>query len=87
MANWMDRLDLPDEALPAHALVEIIDDSRVLIEHHRGVTQYGREQICVKVKKGFVCVTGTCLELKRMTKTQLIITGRIGCVRLERMGN
>lgn len=86
MANWMDRFDLPDELIPARSLVEIMDDSRVLIEQHKGVTQYSHDSICVRVRCGTVCVTGSCLELKRMVKGQLIISGRIHCVRLERMG-
>lgn len=86
MPNWMDRFDLPDEPLPTHSLVEIVDDNRVLIEQHKGVTEYGRCRICVRIKNGFVQVNGSCLQLKRMTKGQLIITGRIECVKLERTG-
>ena len=78
--------DLPDEPIPGVPLVEIAGEKRVLIEHHCGVTEYGRCQICVKVKFGFVMVIGQRLELARMTKEQLIITGRIECVKLERRG-
>lgn len=78
--------DLNDEPLPGVPLVEIAGDSRVLIEHHFGVTQYGRCQICVRVKYGLVVVQGTRLELARMTKQQLVITGCIECVKLERRG-
>lgn len=78
--------DLNDEPLPGVPLVEIAGDSRVLIEHHFGVTQYGRCQICVRVKYGLVVVQGTRLELARMTKQQLVIAGCIECVKLERRG-
>lgn len=77
-----DMADLPDEAIPGLALVEIAGNRRVLIEHHCGVIGYGKCQICVKVKNGTVSVSGSCLELQRMTKTQIIITGRIEDVRL-----
>lgn len=78
--------DLSDEPIPGVPLVEIAGEKRVLIEHHCGVTEYGRCQICVKVKFGFVMVMGQRLELARMTKEQLIITGKIECVKLERRG-
>lgn len=78
--------DLPDEPIPGLPLVEIAGEKRVLIEHHCGVTEYGRCQICVKVKFGLVMVMGQRLELARMTKDQLIITGKIECVKLERRG-
>lgn len=76
--------DLPDEPLPGLPLVEIAGNRRVLIEHHRGVVEYGQQKICVKVKYGQVCICGTALELARMTKGQLIITGCIDSVHLIR---
>lgn len=82
--RWMDRLDLPDEPGPGQTLVEIAGHSRVLIEQHCGVVQYGPQTICVRVKFGFITVSGHCLELTRMTRHQLIISGRIDGVRLER---
>ncbi|MBQ7817409.1 MAG: YabP/YqfC family sporulation protein [Oscillospiraceae bacterium] len=88
--HFMERItnaaDLSDELIPGVPLVEIAGDRRVLIEHHCGVTQYGRCQISVRVKYGTVVVVGTQLELTRMTGQQLIITGRIECVQLERGG-
>lgn len=86
--NWMDRLtenmDLPGEPMPAQPLVELAGDRRVLIEHHLGVSQYSREQICVKVNYGHIQICGSCLELNRMTGQQLVVTGQIHCVTLLR---
>ena len=86
--SWMHRLtmaaDLPDEPIPGRPLVEIIDHSRVLIENHKGVTEYGANLICVKVKFGFIRICGSHLELSRMTKGQLIITGSIDTIQLCR---
>lgn len=79
-----DRTDLQDEALPGQPLLELYGDRRVLIEHHRGVTEYGRERIQVRVRYGWICVCGGCLELARMTAEQLVITGRIDSVNLVR---
>ena len=83
--GWLDRLadqaDLPGEAQP---LMELAGDRRVLIEHHQGVTQYGSGCICVKVKYGLLSVEGCGLELARMSREQLIITGRIDQIRLIR---
>ena len=76
--------DLPDEPIPGRPLVEIVDHSRVLIENHMGVTEYGENLIRVKVKFGSICVCGCNLELSRMTKGQLIISGHIEAVQLCR---
>lgn len=86
--NWMERLaegmDLPGEPIPGQPLAELAGDRRLLIEHHRGVTQYSREQICVKVSYGHIQVCGSCLELSRMTAEQLVISGQIRQITLLR---
>lgn len=73
------------EAIPAgHPLLELYGDRRVLIEHHRGVIEYGRERIQVCARYGQICICGSCLELAKMTSEQLVITGRIDSVHLVR---
>lgn len=86
--HWLDRLseaaDLTGENPPGQPIIEVAGDRRVLIERHKGVVQYGSDKICVKVKFGTVCVCGSCLELARMTKEQLVISGRVDSVTLCR---
>ncbi len=88
--HFMERIaeaaDLHDEPIPGLPLVEIAGDRRVLVEHHCGVTQYGRCRISIRVKFGSVVIVGTGLELTRMTGQQLIVNGKIDCVQLERSG-
>ena len=79
-----DRLDLPGESLPGQVLVEISGENRLLIEHHCGVREYSRERIGVKVKYGVLQVCGSCLELRCMTREQLVISGKIDCIVLKR---
>lgn len=76
--------DLPGEYSPGLPIVEICNDSRVLIENHKGVTAYGSNEICVKVSFGTLCVSGSCLALARMTRHQLVIIGHIDGVSLKR---
>ena len=88
--NWIQKLadqaDLSAEPMPGVPVVELAGDRRVLIERHQGMTEYSRERICVKVSYGMVCVCGCGLELSRMTRDQLVISGRIDCVQLQRRG-
>ena len=79
-----DRLDLPGESLPGQVVVEITGENRVLIEHHCGVREYSRERIGVKVKYSMLQVCGSCLELRCMTREQLVISGKIDCIVLKR---
>lgn len=86
--NWIQRLadgmELEEETVPTLPVVEIGGDRRVLIERHGGITEYSRERIGVKVRYGTVCVLGCGLEVTRMTRNQLVISGRIDSVQLHR---
>ena len=75
---------LADTTMPSVPLVEIAGHSRVLVEHHRGVTQYSTQSVCMKVKFGSVCVTGQKLVISKMTADQLVICGSIESVTLHR---
>lgn len=78
--------ELMQTSIPGQCVVEIAGDRRVLVENHLGVTGYGREKIVVKVKYGTVCVFGDGLEMIRLTKDQLVISGKIDGVQLCRGG-
>ena len=83
--EWiMDGVNLPGEAVPGQSVLELLGDNRVLIEGHRGVSQYGTEQIGVNLPFGMVCVSGCNLELNHMTRTQLVIRGSIDSIQVHR---
>lgn len=86
--HWMQRLTegmaLYGESLPGVPVVEIAGGSRVLIERHAGVIEYGKEQIQVQVGYGRILVRGVGLRLTRMTREQVIIAGLIQSVELQR---
>lgn len=77
-------VDLPGEAIPGQPLIEIAGERRVLIENHHGVVQYGEGEICLRVSYGYVKVVGCGLHLLRMTRQQVIISGRIDGIELCR---
>lgn len=82
--NWANRLALPGETMPGMAVAELAGDRRVLIEGHRGVTEYCRERVTVKVSYGWLRVTGCGLELRQMSRQQLVICGRIDGIQIGR---
>ena len=79
-----ERIELNGEPLPGQPVVEIGGENRVLIENYGAVKEYSPQKICVRVKYGTVVVTGCELELRRMTKEQLVICGIINGVNLQR---
>ena len=72
-----DSADLPGESLPGQCIVELMGDRRVLVEHHRGVQEYSRETIGVRVNYGVLQISGCDLELVQMTREQLIVRGTV----------
>lgn len=86
--TWLQRLadsaDLQEENVAAQPLLEICGSSRVVIEHHLGVTEYGTERICVKMKGGEYAINGSKLSLCRMCNQQLLIKGNIDSVELRK---
>ncbi len=84
MQRLMDGMDLDPQSLPGVPVVELAGTARVLIEGHCGVTEYSSCRIGVKVCYGTVCVRGCGLELAKMTREQLVISGQIEGVELVR---
>lgn len=86
--HWLrqlaDSANLHSEPLPGVPIVELAGDHRVLVERHGGVIAYGPEEIRIRVRYGVVCISGCGLELTQMTQQQLIISGRIDRIALER---
>ena len=78
------RLDFSQASISGIPLAEILGDSRVLIEGHRGITQYEQGKICVRVKFGCYIVCGSDLELRHMTRETVVISGKIDMVTLTR---
>lgn len=84
-AGWLtEGMDLAGESLPGMTVAELAGDRQVLIEGHQGVTEYCRERVTVKVGYGALCITGCGLELRQMSKQQLVVCGRIDAIHLRR---
>ena len=79
-----DNMDLYGEPIPGLSLVEIIDDCRVLFERHLGVSEYSPTRITIKVKFGFIVVCGAEMYMRKMTRNQLVICGKICSITLKR---
>lgn len=63
-------------------IVELVGQSRLLIENHQGVLSYSLNKIQIKVSYGCVSVTGEKLQLMEMSRVKLVICGRIDGLQL-----
>lgn len=83
MRDWKTGIRADAGGLRPKTLVELYGNERVLIEEHRGILAYGDEEIRVGTSFGVAVIQGTELRLCCMSRSQLVIRGRIGCVRTE----
>ena len=84
LGEFVKKADIQTESLPGVPIVEIAATNRVLIENHFGVSAYSCERVGIKTSYGQVMVCGSGMEILRMTKEQLIISGNIHSVTLCR---
>lgn len=83
LRDVLQSLDLPEQMLSGTPLIELTGGGRLFLENHCGIADYTPEQISVRVLNGLVTVKGRHLTIARMSKTQLVITGRICLVELQ----
>lgn len=83
LLSWLSG-DLPGEILPGQSLVELTGDRQIFIENHRGITAYTREHIGIRLSFGELHICGQCLELARMTRAHLVVTGSICSLEIRR---
>ena len=74
--------DILNEPIPGVPLVELLGRDRVLVENHGGVIQYCPNEVVIKLAYGPVAIYGYNLHLPVMTKYQLVVAGRIQCIKL-----
>ena len=75
-------LDLPVDAVAGLPHLELVGDTELRMENHRGILSYGTDEIHIGGGAFGVVVRGEALELRTMNGVELLITGRIRCVEL-----
>ena len=86
-SQWaIQHTGLQSQPLPGKSIVEIMGDSRILIERHSGITAFNEFSICIKTSFGYLRIAGSSLKIACMSKEQLIVTGNFDSVSLVRKG-
>lgn len=55
----------------------VLGDKCFVLEGHRGIVKYEREQVCFRLKNKEICVKGKELTIKQMTKNFAVLEGKI----------
>ena len=87
MSKFDKIFDIPEELANVVPKVTILDFNKMLIENYKCVLEYQDFFIRIKMKTGLININGFKLEMKEMTKDDLIITGNIEDVDFETFTN
>ena len=82
LARASRAFDVPEDILGGLPRMELIGAGEFRMEQHRGILAYGPDEIHISGGKLVVQVRGVGLELRAMTPTELLITGKICTVEL-----
>lgn len=84
MKDWKHRLgELEPEPLRPKTLAELYGTERLLVEQHRGILGYSSECIRIGSSFGTLVVEGEGLHLCCMSRSQVVVRGKLREVRLE----
>ena len=72
-----DKFDLPGEVFGNQPRITLVGGGRVLVENHRGLLDYGDEEIAIAGGRLSIKVIGSGLALRGMSREALLITGDI----------
>lgn len=78
-----DIFDLPGEIVAGMSRITITGCRRVFIENHRGILEYGREEIDVNGGRVIIKLKGKELELRSMSDSELLVTGLLTDISFE----
>lgn len=70
-------MELEPDIMPGLPIIELFENQRLIIENHLLVADYTTEQICVSLSYGDLHIAGKNLQIARLTKDKLVITGSI----------
>lgn len=74
--------DLPADVVAGLPRLELVGDSELRMENHRGILAYGTQEIHISGGAFGVKVCGEELELRAMNALELLITGHIADIHI-----
>lgn len=74
------KLGLPADIAAGLPHMEVNGFQECSVDRHTGILEYNEERIVIGLNIGCLVVTGHALQIQRMHRERLTITGRITCL-------
>lgn len=89
MAKKLNRfaqiLDMPRELDKKQTKVTIVSFDEILIENYKGIMEYEEFFVKINTEIGIININGFNLNLEQMTDEDILVTGKINSIDLERV--
>ncbi len=69
--------ELPLFAIGNDIHIELFSNKKIIVEGCFCVSEYCEDLISIRIKSGYLQITGTCLFIKSIGEDNILITGRI----------
>lgn len=70
-------LDLPGEVAAGQPKIEVTGTTTFSMEPHRGLLEYGTEEILIASNIGPICIRGKNLSIQLMNRQRITVIGEI----------
>ena len=81
-----DALELQHDIMLNLPLLHLTGSERLLVENHKGLSEFDSVHIKIRAAKGFVLVEGEALNISSVGRDDILITGKIKSVALAGLG-
>lgn len=75
-----EKLDLPLSVVGDLSYMEILGNSKVVLDGCKGVLEYSEESVCLNLSRGTIRFCGSGLCLRALNFEQAIINGQINTI-------
>lgn len=84
--NRIDKiLEFPQEVYSNIPKITIIGFNEIILENYKGIVEYEEFYTSISTYIGIVNISGSSLNLEKMTNDDIKITGKIESIELERI--
>ncbi|NLJ84741.1 MAG: sporulation protein YqfC [Halanaerobiaceae bacterium] len=78
--------ELPPDIIMDLPLLMLVADNKLYLENHKGISYFQSEEIKIKIKYGFIIITGRNLSISEINRESLAVSGKILSITYEQRG-
>lgn len=82
--KFSEFLEIPQEIISNYTKVTSIEDTDILIEGYKKIVDYYDNYIKIKTNNMYIVIDGSNLDIKEITDSELVISGKIYSLNYKR---